>query len=129
MLDLLNYQLMIDLREGKGQQGLINALYHDRDTVARKMTNWPDIILDVLLKTTRRYGELVFESVRASQFPELPSRQTCIYLSEFADVEKWYAAISSDRKALIYEIEATRNLHKFESQARNPYMANVEKRH
>ena len=112
MLDVLTYQLMVDLGEGKGQQGLINALYHDKDMVARKMIDWPETILSVLPKTTRRYAELVFESVRVSQFPELPSRQTCIYLSESSDVEKWYAAISPDGKAPICEIEATGNLHK-----------------
>ena len=69
-------------------------------------------MLNVLLKTTRRYSELIFESVRASQFPDLPSRQTCIYLCEFRDVDKWYSAISPDGKAGIYEFQATGSLHK-----------------
>ena len=48
--DILSFHAMCDFKEGKGVQGLINALYHDKAMLIKKIPDLPKFMLDILIK-------------------------------------------------------------------------------
>ncbi len=112
--DILSFHAMCDFKEGKGVQGLINALYHDKAMLIKKIPDLPKFMLDILIKSNRRYTELIFENIRVEKYPHLPSRLNCIFLCEKNEVTKWYPAISDDFKTTppIYEFAVNGKEHK-----------------
>jgi len=55
--------------------------------------------------------EVLFEQVRAQEFPEHPSRTRCMWLCTHAGVESWWRTIGGDDKE-IYGVRATGNIHR-----------------
>lgn len=112
--DILSFHSMCDFQEGKGAQGLINALYHDKEMLIKKIPDWPEFMLDILIKSNRRYTELIFENIRIEKYSNLPSRLNCIFLCEKCEVKKWYPAISDNYKTTppIYEFDINGKVHK-----------------
>lgn len=62
------------------------------------------------LKWTR---EEIFENIRKSNFNNLPSRKTCIWLTEIENIPKWWKMFknSTSKKILEIEIEPNSKLH------------------
>jgi hypothetical protein len=48
------------------------------------------ILSDILKESGMLIRELVFEEIRKNEFPDLPSRQNCIWLTKKGQVEFWY---------------------------------------
>jgi hypothetical protein len=46
-----------------------------------------------LFHLNRRYWEIIFEDIRKTRFPDLPSRMNCIYLAKREQVELWYSKV------------------------------------
>lgn len=55
--------------------------------------------------------ETIFEEVRKSYFPHLPSRKTCIWVFEKEAVEYWWNALEGQQK-LIFELQLTGSMHR-----------------
>lgn len=112
--DVLSFYAMCDFKEWKGPQGIINALYNNKDMLIQQIPDWTELMLEILVKSNRRYTELIFESIRIEKYPHLPSRLNCIFLCEKNEVKKWYLAISGGLKTTppIYEFEINGKKHK-----------------
>jgi hypothetical protein len=112
--DILSFHSTYHLPDGKGQMGMIEALCNDPEGIAKNTPDWPLLMRSILIKSNRRYTELIFETIRKEQFSHLPSRQHCIFLCEQTEVKHWYPAISDNLKTTppIYEFEAKGKMHK-----------------
>lgn len=102
LIDVLNFKSSLDI--GDGSRGLINGLARILELADKGQWSPPvsqniqliNHITTALIKTNRRYMELVLERVRKEKFVDLPSRYNCIFLSNKLDIEKWYPAISDN---------------------------------
>jgi len=71
----------------------------------------------VLRLLNNRYMELVFETVRKENFPELPSRKSCLFLTSKEYLKKWNKVLTKNdpkrkRDINLYKLNVTGIMHK-----------------
>jgi len=70
------------------------------------------ILADTLKETGMLMREYVFETVRASRFPEKPSRQKCIWLTEENQVKYWFNWLNDNSSSYsVFQLECTGRFH------------------
>ncbi|MAT96860.1 MAG: hypothetical protein CL608_06930 [Anaerolineaceae bacterium] len=112
-LDLYNFSPKIDLGDGTGERHIINALVRMKGVNPSQLGQLMDLIKTTLVRSNRRYMELIFEKYREKKCSELPSRLTCMFLSLKENVGDWYPALSPADSANIpiYLLEVRGQVH------------------
>jgi hypothetical protein len=113
LLDLYDFSPKIDLGDGAGERHIINALARMKGVNKSQLGQLVDLIKTTLIKSNRRYMEVVFDKHREKNCPELPSRLTCMFLSLKENVGDWYPALSStdSENIPIYLLEVNGQVH------------------
>jgi len=65
--------------------------------------------------TMHRHGmfrrELIFEKIRRREFPDRPSRRTCLFLTPYGFVPFWWGTMSVGAKAKLFKVKPSGNMH------------------
>lgn len=91
-----------------------------------------DILKDSLKQNLKWIQEEVFENIRLTLFPDLPSRKNCLWVCENQHLEKWWELFSSkddnfkiyDRKILELRLEG--KFHKADGRLMDPDTYKIE---
>lgn len=115
---LINFTPTANLSTGKlGWLKYLDYLIENSKTKDLPPSNWTQIlenITNITYRINNRYCEKIFESIRQSEFNQLPSRYSCIYLADEKNIELWHtrALEQLNQKELpIYEFRATGQIH------------------
>lgn len=80
--------------------------YIKKSSVYRQLTEQMEENLQQYLKWIR---EEIFENYRQENFPRLPSRKSCLWLSELQDLEKWWTKLYPKKQKKIIEVDLLNN--------------------
>lgn len=72
--------------------------------------NYLDMAYTVIKEQGTFIRETIFEEVRKSYFPQLPSRKTCIWVCDKNAVEYWWNSLQSEGN-YIFELNLTGSMH------------------
>ena len=82
------------------------------DAEARKSVEkeWMEQAAKAIKEMGKYIREVIFEEVRASEFPNRPSRKTCIWLTEKEHIKSWLKVVHSGKRE-VFEVSVTGNIH------------------
>lgn len=73
------------------------------------------VLLDQAAKAVKELGtyirEIIFEEIRSAEFPDHPSRMSCVWLCDAAGIPYWWEHTHSGSK-VIFEVHATGICHR-----------------
>jgi len=106
---------MTDNTNGNGSKYLLAAIECFRkqpiEFKQAQINNYLEMAYNVIKEQCMFIRETIFEEVRNSYFPHLPSRKTCIWVFEKEAVEYWWKSLDAQQN-LIFELQLTGSKHR-----------------
>jgi len=108
------YRFMTDNTNGNGSKHLLAAIECFRqqaiDFKQAQINDYLEMAYTVIKEQGMFIRETIFEEVRSSYFPHLPSRKTCIWVFEKEAIEYWWDSLEAQQK-FILELQLTGSMH------------------
>jgi hypothetical protein len=108
------------IKVGNVEMGFLKSLdYFKKQLIEQPWLSydWYKIIEDVRdtsYRLNNRYFETILERVRSKEFPNLPSRYSCLYLTDEDNLTKWYEKALTELEIAelpIFQFKVSGNIH------------------
>jgi hypothetical protein len=89
-----------------------------KDKAFDEMCKHRNLCREKLIETTLGFGkylkwinEEILENIRVNEFPHLPSRKRCLWLSDYNSLSVWKDMLAKSQRIKILKVEATGKFH------------------